>query len=264
MNSDNYIVKLLAKLVIIMKKILVSLFTLCLMNLAIFAGDVAVFQEIGFSKDGKIYVFAEYGKQDKKFNPYAEIYTVDVAKNDFVPGKVYKVQDKSFTKASKAHFEELYAKHYSEIKKLECYNSQPEDILYIMEEESKYEYDEILFKSFEENEVTYNVKLVPTFYSGKSSFVINVSVYDQDNKLITEYQVGTPSVKRKNVTGYKIVRIVQSKDKQSIVFVVEKRIEDENGVSIRYMVETKRLAERVDVNVKSKADSENETATNDR
>ena len=58
-----------------------------------------------------------YGKEDKKFNPYGEIYTVDVAKNDFIPGKVFKVKDKSFTKASKTLFEELYAKHYTEIKK---------------------------------------------------------------------------------------------------------------------------------------------------
>ena len=100
-----------------MKKIFIGLLTFCLMNLAIFAGDVAVFQEIGFSKDGKTYIFAEYGKQDKKFFPYGEIYTVDVAKNDFIPGKVFKVQDKSFTKASKTLFEELYAKHYTEIKK---------------------------------------------------------------------------------------------------------------------------------------------------
>ena len=229
-----------------MKKIFIGLLTFCLMNLAIFAGDVAVFQEIGFSKDGKTYIFAEYGKQDKKFFPYGEIYTVDVAKNDFIPGKVFKVQDKSFTKASKTLFEELYAKHYTEIKKYECYESQPEDILYVMEEESKGDTEEIVFKSFEESEYTYRVKLVPTFYTGKSSFVINVNVYDKEENHVLSYQAGTPSVKRPNVTKYKIVRIVQSKDKKSVVFVVEKRIEDASGVSIRYMVETKRLADRVD------------------
>lgn len=229
-----------------MKKILISAITICLLNLSVFAGDVAVFQEIGFSKDGKTYVFGEYGKTDKKFTPYGEIYTVDVAKNDFVPGKVYKSQDKSFTKASKVVFEELYAKQYSDIKKLECYEPQPEDVLYILEEESKGSVDEIVFKSFEESEYTYHVKLVPTYYGNKSSFYIDVKVYDKDDNLKVSYQAGTPSVKRPNVTNYRIVKISTSKDKQSVVFVVEKTIEDSAGVSIRYMVETKRLIARVD------------------
>ena len=188
-----------------MKKIFIGLLTFCLMNLAIFAGDVAVFQEIGFSKDGKTYIFAEYGKQDKKFFPYGEIYTVDVAKNDFIPGKVFKVQDKSFTKASKTLFEELYAKHYTEIKKYECYESQPEDILYVMEEESKGDTEEIVFKSFEESEYTYRVKLVPTFYTGKSSFVINVNVYDKEENLTySPKPSGKNDKRKKSVIQYTI------------------------------------------------------------
>lgn len=229
-----------------MKKILISIISFCVFNLAIFAGDVAVFDEIGFSKDGSKYIFAEYGKEDKKFIPYGNIYTVDVAKNEFVPGKVYKSTDKSFTKASKTLYEELMAKHYSELKKYDCYNAQPEDILYIMEEESKGHTEEIVFTSFEESEYSYNIKLVPTFYGKKSSFVIEVKVYDKEKNLKLSYQVGTPSVKRQNVTNYRIVRIVTSKDKKSIVFVVEKTVEDENGVSVRYMVETKRLDKRID------------------
>lgn len=229
-----------------MKKLLISTLAICLVNLCLFAGDVAVFKEIGFSKDGKNYIFAEYGKEDKKFFPYGEIYTVDVAKNDFVRGKVFKSQDKTFTKASKVLFEELLAKHYSDLKQYECYQPKPEDILYIMEEESKGSTDEIVFTSFEESEYVYHVKLIPTYYTGKSSFYIDVKVYDKNDNLKLNYQVGTPSVKRPNVTKYKIVRIATSTDKQSIVFVVEKTIEDANGISVRYMVETKRLAAPVD------------------
>lgn len=230
-----------------MKKTILGILTFCFFSLAIFAGDVAVFYEIGFSEDGKNYIFAEYGKEDKKFVPYGEIYTVDVAKNEFVSGKVYKSKDKSFTKPSKMLFEELYAKNYSEINKFGCYIPQPEDVLYVMEEEAKGAVDEIVFKSFEESEYTYHVKLVPTFYTGKSSFYIDVKVFDKNENLKLSYQAGTPSVKRPNVTKYRIVRIASSKDKQSIVFVVEKTIEDASGVSVRYMVETKRLSAPVDI-----------------
>lgn len=239
-----------------MKKLLIGTLTFCLMNLSLFSGDVAVFQEIGFSKDGKNYIFGEYGKEDKKFFPYGEIYTVDVAKNDFVRGKVFKSQDKSFTKASKTLYEELLAKNYSELKKFECYQPKPEDILYVMEEESKSSTEEIVFTSFEESEYTYRIKLVPTFYTGKSSFYIDVKVYDKNENLKLSYQVGTPSVKRPNVTKYKIVRIATSRDRMSIVFVVEKTIEDSNGVSVRYMVETKRLDSPVDAGEKTAADND--------
>lgn len=229
-----------------MKKIIIFAFGCILAGFAAFAGDVAVFEDIGFSKDGKTYFFGEYGKTDKKFIPYGEIYGVDVAKNEYIPGKVFKSQDKKCTKASKDVYEELYAKHYSEIQKYECYKAQPVDLLYVMEEESKGSTEEIVFKSFEESEYTYHIKLIPTFYGNKSSFYIDVSVYDKDDKPVLKYKAGTPSVKRANVTDYKIVKIFTNKTKDGVVFVVEKRIEDENGVSIRYMVETTKLEHPVD------------------
>lgn len=228
-----------------MKKIICTILC-CFAVFGAFAGDVAVFQDIGFSKDGKIYFFGEYGKTDKKFVPYGEIYGVDVAKNEYVPGLVFKSQDKNFEKASRKVFEALYAKRYSEIQKYECYKPRPEDILYIMEEESKGETDEIVFKSFEESEYEYHVKLVPTFYGNKSSFYINVEVFDKEGNCKVSYKAGTPSIKRPNVTGYKIIRIFTNANKEGVVFVVEKKIEDENGTSIRYMVETTKLSEPVD------------------
>ncbi len=229
-----------------MKKIIFSTIAVSFMNLALFAGDVAVFQDIGFSKDGKTYIFGEYGKTDKKFIPYGEIYTVDVEKNEYVPGKVYKSKDKDCKKSSKEVFEELYAKNYSAINRYDIQKPRPEDILYVMEEESKDAVDEIVFKSFEESDYTYHVRLVPTFYSGKSSFYIEVKVYDTDNNLKLSYRAGTPDIKRPNVTEYKIVRIFTDQNKESVVFVIEKRIEDANGVSIRYMVETTKLDKPVD------------------
>ena len=72
-----------------MKKIIIFALGCALAGFAAFAGDVAVFEDIGFSKDGKTYFFGEYGKTDKKFIPYGEIYGVDVAKNEYIPGKVF-------------------------------------------------------------------------------------------------------------------------------------------------------------------------------
>ena len=58
---------------------------------ACFAGDVASFVDKGFTSDGKYYIFGQYGKTDKKFQGWAEIYQVNIASNDFVEGGVFSV-----------------------------------------------------------------------------------------------------------------------------------------------------------------------------
>ena len=53
-----------------MKRLIFSVMSFCLLGISVFAGDVSVFKEIGFSKDGNTYIFGTYGKTDKKFIPY--------------------------------------------------------------------------------------------------------------------------------------------------------------------------------------------------
>lgn len=227
-----------------MKKILILSLILAASGFSAFAGDVAVFDDIGFSADGKYYVFGQYGKTDKKFVPYSEIYTVDVAKNDFVPGKVYKLSAKS-NKGGKEIHQENTAKNYTAMKGLGCKPADAENILYINDEISKDSGISITFKSFEEStenkDWIYNVKVVPEYSGNKSSFYIDVKIKDQDGNVIKSYKTGNPSIKRKNVTNYRIIRIFTDKSRKSVVFVVEKTIEDQAGTSIRYMVETIKL-----------------------
>ena len=52
-----------------MKKILVCAFSVFFAVCSSFAGDAASFDDIGFSEDGKYYVFGQYGKTDKKYQP---------------------------------------------------------------------------------------------------------------------------------------------------------------------------------------------------
>ena len=77
-----------------------------------FAGDAAAFVDLGFSRDGKTYVFGQYGKTDGNFHGYAEIYTVDVKLNDFVSKGVFKTTDKSGKTGSEV-FSKLKEKHKS-------------------------------------------------------------------------------------------------------------------------------------------------------
>ena len=61
-----------------MKKLLFGLIFAGLGAAFVAAGDAAVFDDIGFSADGKTYLFGQYGKTDVNYKPWAEIYTVDV------------------------------------------------------------------------------------------------------------------------------------------------------------------------------------------
>ena len=75
----------------------------------------------------------------------------------------------------------------------------------------------------------------------RSSFFITLEKKDGDGNVISRNIVGSPDIKRKKVTDYRIDRIFSDKTGRNLVFVVEKTLSDVNGSSIRYMVETIRL-----------------------
>lgn len=218
---------------------------------ASFAGDSAVLVDNGFSADGNYYIFGQYGKIDKKFQGWAEIYTVDVLKNDYVDNEVYRVKPSAvtFDKTGKEVYESLAGKNYLSIKKYNCAQNSPEQILYIREEEKKAGTDEIEFKDFissvSDDQAYYKVVLVPTV-SGeginvKSSFYINLEKLDSKGAVLASQKIGNPGITRKGVKNYKIERIVCDETGKKLVFIVEKTMEDKTGINIRYMIETARL-----------------------
>lgn len=218
---------------------------------ASFAGDSAVLVDNGFSADGNYYIFGQYGKIDKKFQGWAEIYTVDVLKNDYVDNEVYRVKPSAvtFDKTGKEVYESLAGKNYLSIKKYNCAQNSPEQILYIREEEKKAGTDEIEFKDFissvSNDQAYYKVVLVPAV-SGeginvKSSFYIDIEKLDSKGAVLASQKIGNPGITRKGVKNYKIERIVCDKTGKKLVFIVEKTMEDKTGINIRYMIETARL-----------------------
>ncbi|WP_331374407.1 DUF2259 domain-containing protein [Sinorhizobium chiapasense] len=55
------------------------------------AGDFAALQPIGFSSDGNVFAFEEYGVQDGSGFPYSTIYVLDTRKDTFLPGAPVRV-----------------------------------------------------------------------------------------------------------------------------------------------------------------------------
>ena len=234
-----------------MKKLMVCGMLGIFAAFASFAGDSAVLVDNGFSADGNYYIFGQYGKIDKKFQGWAEIYTVDVLKNDYVDNEVYRVKPSAvtFDKTGKEVYESLAGKNYLSIKKYNCTQNSPEQILYIREEEKKAGTDEIEFKDFissvSDDQAYYKVVLVPTV-SGeginvKSSFYIDIEKLDSKGAVLASQKIGNPGITRKGVKNYKIERIVCDKTGKKLVFIVEKTMEDKTGINIRYMIETARL-----------------------
>ena len=231
----------------IMKKNII-IFAFLLISLALFAGDVAAFEDIGFSSDGKTYLFAEYGITDKDFQGYAEIYAVDIAKNDFLPNGIFKINPSSATagKSGISVYQSLKDKQSSWLNSFKATPVSLENVLYIKPNDSKKNTETISVTDFihssQNNPITYNFTLVPYYEgSGKnlvSSFYIVVEKLDKDGKVLDKIVAGNPDVKRAMVSSYCIEKIFCSPDAKSFVILVEKRVE-ENGVpTIRYMVET--------------------------
>ena len=229
----------------------VACFVLAFTAFCAFAGDAAVFEDIGFSQDGNTYIFGQYGKTDKKFQAWAEIYTVDVAKNDFVKNEVYKTEpsEKTSEMSGKKAYEDLKEKS---LWKMAKYNAKPCDasnLLYLRESEKKSPEEEIVFESFEEStaeeRVFYHIKLVPEFEGKgknvKSKFYISVKKSTDTGREIGSWKAGTPDFKRKGISSYLIDKIYTTSDSKSLVFVVQKTLEDDTGTSIRFMVETLRF-----------------------
>ncbi len=234
-----------------MKKIISFALCLSLSCAALLAGDVATFVDKGFSADGKYYVFGQYGRTDKKYQGWAEIYQVDIAKNDWVDGGVFKINPTAVTadKAGVEVYESLEGKNYYYLRDLKCTVANADQVLYILDDVNKTGTDEIVFTDFNNSTVdspnTFHIQLVPTVNGKgknvKSSFYIWVEKKDAEGNTISKTKVGSPSVIRSGISNYKIERIMCDPSQKNFIFVIEKIMEDDAGISIRYMVEAARI-----------------------
>lgn len=232
-----------------MKRCILVVLSLCLFCGFLFAGDVAVFDDIGFSEDGKTYLFGQYGTTDKTFRGFAEIYAVDIESNSFKTNGIYRTNATEATagKSGNTVYEELKKKNNTWLSSWKAAPAGISEILYIRPYNTKNAENEIVVRDFEHSKVGntthYTFKLVP-FVEGKgasvySSFYITVEKKDGSGKLIDKIVAGSPDVKRRGISGYAIEKIMCDKTATKFVIVVEKISEEENSApSVRYMVET--------------------------
>jgi len=208
----------------------------------VFGGDVANFVNLGFSDNSQYFMFGQYGIQENNASPYAEIYTVDVKGNSFTKQGVKKAVYPVSIEAGQNGLGALLTllEHSTSVVNMYSINHMKTGrILYILlngEEPKSF----LKFRDFSTN-TSYSIQLVQAEYAiseeVSASFHIDVTVTDSRglNKNII---VGRPDYRRQGVKSYKIRQIFLSPNENSLVFLVEKEQMSDNGIDIRYMVET--------------------------
>ncbi|MEP3197444.1 MAG: DUF2259 domain-containing protein [Lentilitoribacter sp.] len=72
---------------------LITFFTILLIStISATAGDFAEFRSLGFSKDGKVFGFEQFGVQDGSGFPYAERYFIDTATDRYIKGTPFRIR----------------------------------------------------------------------------------------------------------------------------------------------------------------------------
>lgn len=214
---------------------------------SLYGGDTAAYVDLGFSPDGKIYMFAQYGVQSKTLKPWADLFVVDVPKNNFVSGGRNSYVHDSPVVAGQDGSGALYriiTRHAALADSYQVnflFQGQP---LYIsLEDPVSLASETIEFRDFE-NGFSYKAVLIPTVEGSgsamKSSFYINLERTGKDGSK-RSYTVGTPQVKRPLISSYRIRKVMIAPRDGSMIFVIEMKRQDGSDFDIRFMVEALRL-----------------------
>jgi predicted secreted protein len=214
---------------------------------ALWAGDSANFVDLGFSPDGRTYMFGQYGVLSPALRPWAEIFVVDVRANNFVQnGRISHIENipiKAGQDGSGIFFRLINSN--SSLAGRYGINFQNQGLpLYISRTEYPPENGEkIDFRDFA-SEKQYIAELIPTRFNSaqgvSSSFYIKLESR-LPNGQTRNYTVGNPQIKRPQIASYNIKRVLIDTSGESLIFVIEMKRLAANGFDIRYMIEAQRL-----------------------
>jgi predicted secreted protein len=226
------------------KKTLLSACIL-LAALAAWSGDVAQFDNLGFSSDGRYFMFGQHGILEKTSYPYAELSIVDVPANAFTPLGVKKV---SYTKGVEPGSTGLGAllnalgDMAAQKRQYRIDHLVTGRLLYLLVDGVN-PAETLEFRDFQAG-TRYAVTLVqtPGTKDGQAAaaFSLKVTVTGKDGKA-KDYTVGNAGFARAGVKASRVKQVVLGPDGAALVFVIQKEEADGAGVNIRYMVETVRL-----------------------
>ena len=229
-----------------MNRKLILLTVLALLLCPLWAGDTAVFVDLGFSPDGKTYMFGQYGVSEETLRPWADLHVVDVPSNSYVPGgRINYVHDSSVTAGhdgSGALFR-LIARNTALTDRYRIGYLLQGRLLYVSTESNRDpETEAIEFRNFEQAD-SFKAVLQGSGYGSAagSSFSISLERRNSDGSYRT-YTAGNAGVKRPGIVSYQIHKVLAAPLSGSLIFVIEmKKLNADGSAAVRYMVETLKL-----------------------
>jgi predicted secreted protein len=213
----------------------------------VWAGDSASFVDLGFSPDGRTYMFGQYGVQSPSLKPWAEIFVVYVRSNEFVQnGRASYTQDSQIRAGQDGSgvFYRLLNGN-SNLANQHGINYQNQGLpLYISRADILPANGESIdFRDFTA-EKAYRAELVSSVSGSgqntKSSFFIKLEARSQNGQ-IKNYTVGSPGIVRPLIVSYNIKKVLIDARGESLIFVIEMKRFAGDGYDFRYMVEALRL-----------------------
>jgi predicted secreted protein len=231
------------------KALLVISETLLLCVSGLWAGDAASFVDLGFSTDGRTYMYGQFGVLSPSLRPWAELFVIDVPSNDFVPsGKVSYTQENPI-KAGQDGSGILYrliSGNSSLVSRNGIDFQNQGQPLYISLAANPPEKGETIeFRDFiAKKEYTANL-ISSTEGNGqnvKTSFYINLECRSETGQF-KNYTIGSSYNMRSKVISYNIKKVLVDTRGGSLIFVIQMKCAETGGHNIRYMVESLRLSE---------------------
>jgi len=230
-----------------LRKIILIISLIFFISAALFAGDVASFIDMGFSPDGKFYMFGQYGVLSATLKPWAEFFIIDVLTNNYAPNGWVTYTDNNPVKAQQDGLEvftRLVADNSALISRYNI-NSQNKGLpLYISRDENPPSNGErIEFRDFLTGNA-FKAELIPgregSGQNVRSWFSIKLENKTKNDQ-IKNYPIGNPQRKRPKIETYNINRVLIDQGEGSIVFIIEMKRVSDSGYDIRYMAEVQRL-----------------------
>ncbi|MGP1594074.1 MAG: DUF2259 domain-containing protein [Treponema sp.] len=214
-----------------------SIFIAAAVSAVLYAGDVANFVNLGFSADGSIFAFGQYGLKDQTYRAYAEIYAVDAQKNTFLENGVFRTSPSKLTerKESKITFLALQNRAQAALSKWKISEDRQGRVLYAQADGNGGS-ETLFFRDFQTND-EYTVVLHAVQSKTKSSFYLTIE-RTQPNGAKFKKDIGRPDYVRAGVKNYAIKKIIIDDTGHTLVCVIEKNEHTTSGHSVRYMVET--------------------------
>lgn len=216
------------------------------------AGDIAAFQNLGFSPDGQYFQFGQFGVEQDGQTPYAFIDTVDVPRNTFVRQGRFRFRQPGVASVGDDGRKALFSLMEQALplrRRLSIDPVRSGRSLYFRVNGEAGDGKAVAFIDFQTGN-RWELALVQTVQGQgrnvQSRFHLQLTIRSSGGQVLNSLTLGTPSLVRRGIRDYRINQVILGPTEREVVVVVER---DEwtagptgsDDWNVRYMVETARL-----------------------